>query len=234
MPFVLFVHQVGYCRRRADAVNETMHTGLIGRILDRARLARIADALVVAVAISLPWSTSATSILIVLWLVALVPTLDAMSLRRTLATPAGGLPVALWILALFGMLWSVAPVAERLGGLQVFLRLLVIPLLLAQFRGSERGMWVLGGFLVSCTALLLLSWMSKAWPWIWWSVWVPGVPVKDYIVQSGEFCCAPSALRIGPSMPGSGTGIGWLWGWRRWRFSFSPISFSSPRAAPPS
>ena len=46
------------------------------------RLGQIADGLVTAVAVSLPWSTSASSILIVLWLIALVPTLDAASVRR--------------------------------------------------------------------------------------------------------------------------------------------------------
>ena len=63
---------------------------------DRARLARIADGLAVAVAVSLPWSTSATGILVVLWLLALIPTLDWAEVRRELATPAGGLPVLLF------------------------------------------------------------------------------------------------------------------------------------------
>ena len=58
-----------------------------------ARLARIADALVVAIAVSLPWSTSATTFLIMLWLLALLPTLDAAAVRRELLSPAGGLPV---------------------------------------------------------------------------------------------------------------------------------------------
>jgi hypothetical protein len=40
------------------------------------RLGQIADGLAAAVAVSLPWSTSATSILIVLWIIAVVPTLD--------------------------------------------------------------------------------------------------------------------------------------------------------------
>src|SRR5262249_19742468 len=40
---------------------------------------------------------------------------------------------------------------ERLGGLDSFYRLLVIPLLLAQFRRSENGRWILIGFLASCT-----------------------------------------------------------------------------------
>ena len=67
----------------------------IAKGFDRAGLARIADALVVAIAVSLPWSTSATAILLVLWLITLVPTLDWPNVRRELMTPAGGLPVLL-------------------------------------------------------------------------------------------------------------------------------------------
>jgi len=55
----------------------------------RARLERLTDALAVVVAVSLPWSTSATGALIVLWCIALLPTLDLASLRRALAHPAG-------------------------------------------------------------------------------------------------------------------------------------------------
>jgi O-antigen ligase len=170
-----------------DAINGTMQTGLIRRIFDRVYLARMADGLAIAVAVSLPWSTSATSILIVLWLIAVLPTLNIASLRNVLATTAGGLSVALWAFALFGMLWSVAPIAERVDVFQVYLRLLAIPLLLKQFRGSERGMWVIVGFLISCTVLLLLSWITKGWPTLWRPMVTPGVPVKDYVVQSGEF-----------------------------------------------
>jgi hypothetical protein len=55
-------------------------------------------------------------------------------------------------------------------------------------------MWVLGGFLVSCTALLVVSWLLTMWP-----VYVrpnsrPGVPVKDYIIQSSEFLICAFAL----------------------------------------
>ena len=62
---------------------------------NRAKLAGIADGLVVAVAVSLPWSTSATAILVVIWLFALIPTLAWADARRELATAAGGLPVLL-------------------------------------------------------------------------------------------------------------------------------------------
>ena len=70
------------------------------------RLGQIADGLATAVAVSLPWSTSATAVLIVLWLIALVPTLDVGSVRRELFSAAGGLPVLLWVLAAVGMLWA--------------------------------------------------------------------------------------------------------------------------------
>jgi hypothetical protein len=48
---------------------------------------------------------------------------------------AGGLPVLLWVLAAAGMLWADVTWSERLTGLGRFHRLLIIPLLLAQFRG---------------------------------------------------------------------------------------------------
>jgi hypothetical protein len=175
-------------------IDKPMQMVPIGRILDRARLARVADGLAVGVAVSLPWTTSGTSILIALWLLALVPTLDVASLRRILLTPAGGLPVALWMLALVGLLWSVAPLAEGIGGFKVFFRLLAIPLLMVQYRRSDRGIWVLGGFLAACTALLLASWATKFWPSLTPSGAVPGVPVKEYVVQSGEFLLCAFAL----------------------------------------
>ena len=73
-------------RRRLLWQGERWPTLSIASRLDRARLAKIADGLAVAVAVSLPWSTSATSILLVLWLIALIPTLDWADLRRELLT----------------------------------------------------------------------------------------------------------------------------------------------------
>lgn len=160
-------------------------------LFDRARLERAADALAVAVVVSMPWSTTATSILIVLWLVAAVPTLDWAAVRRELLTAAGGLPVLFCLLAIVGMLWADAPWRERLGGLDSFHRFLVIPLLLAQFRRSGNGRWVTFGFLASCTVLLVVSYVHAAWrtwhPGPYPSIFFPGIPVKDYILQSGEF-----------------------------------------------
>jgi hypothetical protein len=62
-----------------------MSTLSIASRLDRAQLTKIADCLAVAVAVSLPLSTSATGILLLL---ALIPTLDWDSLRRRLVTAA--------------------------------------------------------------------------------------------------------------------------------------------------
>ncbi len=168
---------------------------------DRARLARVADWLAVGVAVAMPWSISASQILTAAWLLALLPTLDVAAIRRELRSAAGGLPVLLWLLALVGMLWANTPWDERLWGLGGFHKLLVIPLLLAQFRRSERGIYVVYGFFFSCTAMLFSSWGLMAL-WKCCSVYVPGkIPgllVKDYIAQSSEFLvCAIGLLGFG-------------------------------------
>lgn len=149
---------------------------------------RTADWLAIAVAVSLPWSTSATGILIALWLLAVIPTLDKRAMRQIIATPVGGLPVLLVVLGAAGMLWADVTWAERWDGFSSFLKLLIIPLLFVQFHRTGRGLWVFGGFFLACLVLLLLS--STFWFW-------PGsafllthdaaVPVKNAATQSGEF-----------------------------------------------
>jgi O-antigen ligase len=113
------------------------------------RLAAVADWLMVAVAVSLPWSTSATGILLVLWLLALIPTLEWPELRRELVTLAGGLPVLLFLLGVLGMTWADVTLLERWEGLDSFFKLLVIPLLMTQFRRSGNGERVFIGFLAA-------------------------------------------------------------------------------------
>jgi O-antigen ligase len=161
---------------------------------DRARLVLLADWLAAAVAASLPWSTSATGILIALWLVAVLAVLDVAALRRELATAAGGLPVLLWAFAACGMLWADGSWSDRLGGLSGFHKLLVVPFLLMQFRRSEHGLWALYGFFASEVALLLLSWALVLIPGLPWRGVFPGVPVKDYILQSECFLICAFAL----------------------------------------
>jgi O-antigen ligase len=155
--------------------------------LDRAQASVLIDSVAVAVAISLPWSTSATTILVCLWLVALaaalVPAIDLASLARILRTPAGALPVGLVVVGVIGMAWAPVSWGERIGGLDSFPKLLAIPLLFAQFQSSPRGHWVLVGFLGSASLLLALSWYIYFAPIPPWRIKDVAVPFKDRITQ---------------------------------------------------
>ena len=116
--------------------------------------------------------------------------------RREVETAAGGLPVLLWLLAAVGMLWADVSWADRVHGLGGFHRLLVIPLLLAQFRRSGHGTWVLCGFLASAVLLLFASWalvlaQIPSWPN---NLHAYGVLVKDDIAQSTVFLICAMAL----------------------------------------
>jgi O-antigen ligase len=158
---------------------------------DRSQWLRLADYLAAAVAASLPWSSSATSILVVLWLIALIPALDWPALRRELCSAAGGLPVALFALGALGMLWADIIWIERMRGLDSYVKLLVIPLLFVHFRQSKNGLWPLTAFLVSAAVLLAVSFASVVTPDNLWGLSKHyGIPVKDYISQAGEFTLA--------------------------------------------
>lgn len=162
--------------------------------INRAKLLRISDGLVVAIAASLPWSTSATSILLVLWLLSFVPTLEWSEVRGQLMTPAGGLPVLLVLLGVLGTAWADVTLFERWKGLDGFYKLLVIPLLMMQFRRSDNGNRVFIGFLFACVALLIASWVVVIWPDIPKGSRDAGVAVKAYIVQSAEFTICAAGL----------------------------------------
>ena len=67
-------------------LREHRHEHLDARQLFRlphARLVRLADGLAIAAAASLPWSTSATGILVALWLVTMLPTIDVRGCGAT-------------------------------------------------------------------------------------------------------------------------------------------------------
>ena len=162
--------------------------------LYRAKLAHIADDLLVAVAVSLPWSTSLTGILLVLWLLALIPTLDWFDVRRELMTPAGGLPFLLFLLGVVGMTWADATVVERWNGLSSFFKLLAVPLLIVQLRESGRGLWIFGGYFSACAMMLVLSTLIDVAPSLWWQRFDNGVPVKNAATQSGEFATCIAVL----------------------------------------
>src|SRR4029077_5156048 len=153
------------------------------------KFASIADGLVVALAVSLPWSTSATSILAVFWLLALIPTLRWADIGREVSALAGGLPVLLVVLGVVGMLWTDVTLLERWKGLDSFLKLLAIPLLFAQFRRSGNGERVFVGYLVSCVALLAATAIVMVTPLA--STLIHeldgNVLVKNAPTQAGEF-----------------------------------------------
>jgi O-antigen ligase len=151
--------------------------------------------LAMAIAISLPWSTSATTIFLILWLLVYLPTFKFAELRKELFTPAGGLPILLFVLAALGMLWADASWKESLESLGQFRKLLFIPVALAYFRQSNFGMPTFIGLIASCIVLLALSIITALRPELqWWQPSLPGVPVKNYITQSAEFAISAFCL----------------------------------------
>jgi O-antigen ligase len=92
------------------------------------------------------------------------------------------------------MLWADVSWHDRLAGLGSFHRLLAIPLLLAQFRRSRNGIWVVCGFFISSVALLIASYaivlvLGHRWGGVY------GVPVHDTIFQGAVFLiCGFGAL----------------------------------------
>jgi prepilin signal peptidase PulO-like enzyme (type II secretory pathway) len=118
--------------------------------------AKTADIFAVLIALSLPWSTSLTGIFVTAWLVTVAPTLDIRLLLESLKRPISALPMALFALALLGILWSDASWGVRLYAVSPTAKLLVLPILFYHYERSTRGMWVFAAFLVSCTLLLAM------------------------------------------------------------------------------
>jgi len=152
-----------------------------------------ADIVAVLIALSLPWSTSLVGIFAAVWLLVVAPTVDFRRFLDFLRQPICWLPIALFALALVGTLWSDAPWGARRYALSPVTKLLVLPLLFYHFQRSTRGMWVLAGFLVSCTLLVPVSWLVMLEPGLTLKQGGAerGIFVKDYINQSQEFAlCA--------------------------------------------
>jgi O-antigen ligase len=154
------------------------------------------DLLAVAVAALLPWSTSGVAIFVLLWIAALIPTLEIRSFINSLQRPVSFLPIALFVLALAGTLWSDAAWGARLYAVGPTAKLLVLPLLLYHFQRSSRGLWVLAAFLVSCTLLMAVSWVVAFDPGLTLkeNTEQRGIFVKNYIDQSQEFALCAVAL----------------------------------------
>jgi O-antigen ligase len=103
-----------------------------------------------------------------------------------------------------GMLWADVSWHDRFAGLDSFHRLLAIPLLLAQFRHSENGIWVILGFFISAITALLASYIL-----VLGHCWSPicGVPVHDTIFQGSLFLiCGFGALGYAALVPANHAG----------------------------
>ena len=142
----------------------------------------------IATAFFLPLSTSGTAIGVSIFAVLAIITLDAGRFAATSRSAAAWLPAALFALILIGVTWSTEPLPVALKWVGPYLKLLLIPLVMATAFSRRDALQIAFGFLAACSILLLLSWSSVIWPggpWGWFKV--PGVPVKDNAVQSGEF-----------------------------------------------
>jgi O-antigen ligase len=158
----------------------------------KVRMERAADVLAAMLAASRPWSTSATSILAVVWILILVPTLDPGQLPRMLRQPAIGLAVALVALAALGVVWaSGISWSERFAGFGQFAKVLALLPLMMQYVRSDKGWWPLLAFFASATVLLVYSWLLVFFPSLPSRGYPQGVPIKDYVIQSEIFAiCA--------------------------------------------
>lgn len=162
-----------------------------------AALIRAADVLAALIAASLPWSTTAPSIFVGLWLLAVTPTIDWRDYVSNLARPALALPFVFLLLALVGTLWSDGDWPDRLHAIKPVAKLVLIPPLLYHFSRSERGFWVCFAFLASCALLAVFSWIVLLNPgWKITATASAGVPVKNYIDQSQEFTLCVFALAL--------------------------------------
>jgi O-antigen ligase len=138
-------------------------------------------------AASLPWSTTAVSIFMVLWLLVVLPTVRWPEFFEALRAPASYLPLAFLALAMAGLFWTDDTWPVGIQGFVPVSKLLAVPLLLYHYERSERGHWVLFAFLAACVLLMGLSWVTYFADWKAQPGGLAGVPVRNYIDQSHEF-----------------------------------------------
>jgi O-antigen ligase len=168
-----------------------------GFLRDRSLWIAVVDVGAILVALSLPWSTSLVAIFATVLLAAMVPFLDIKAFLQSLKRPICAVPIALFVLAAVGTLWSDAAWGARLYAIGPTVKLLVLPALLFHFERSERGLMVLTAFLVSCTLLMGMSWLVVLDPHLSLKPAADvtrGIFVKNYIDQSQEFALCAVAL----------------------------------------
>jgi len=167
-------------------------------------------------AASLPWSTTAVSVFMVLWLIVVLPTIRWSAFFEALRAPASYLPLAFFALAFAGLFWTADSWPVGFQGLLPVTKLLAVPLLLYHYERSERGHWVLFAFVAACVLLMGLSWVTYFADWKPSPVGVAGVPVRNYIDQSHEFAlCLFVMAPLIVSFAANGR--------RAWTFAFAAV-----------
>jgi O-antigen ligase len=174
---------------------ESVPASLWRRWRDPAAWATTVDVFAILLAFSLPWSTSLVAIFAAALIVSTAPFLDVKAFLQSLKRPICALPIALFVLAVVGTLWSDAPWGARLYAIGPTVKLLLLPVLFYHFERSGRGIQVLVAFLASCTLLMAMSWIVAFDPGLALKSGAEyGVPVKNYIDQSQEFALCAVAL----------------------------------------
>jgi O-antigen ligase len=152
------------------------------------------------IAASIPWSTTAVIVLLIIWLIVLLPTIEPDQFGRVVRHPAALAPIALVALAVVGTLWAEGPWLNRWQGIGPAAKLVILPVLLYHFGRSQRADWVYKAFLVSCTLLLAYSWTIYLAPGLQFTRahgWdTTGVPVRNTIDQNQEFVLCLFGLAV--------------------------------------
>jgi O-antigen ligase len=152
----------------------------------------------IATAFFLPFSTSGQAIAVSVFAVLALLTLDRARFIDTMRKPAAWLPVALFVLIMVGVLWSMQPFAGAIKWVGPYAKLLLIPLLMATAFTPRQALQIGYGFLASCLVILALSYAAVLWPtgpWTWFKS--IGVPFKDNAVQSECFAICALGLALG-------------------------------------
>ena len=156
-----------------------------------------ADVAAILLALSLPWSTTLVAVFAVVMLIVMVPFMDIEALLRSLKRPIAAVPIALFLLAAVGTLWSAASWGERLYAVGPTVKLLMLPFLFYHFERSKRGQSIFTAFLISCALLSVMSWIVAFEPGLSLKskeFASRGIFVKNYIDQSQSFTLCAVAL----------------------------------------
>ena len=158
------------------------------------KLLKLADWLMLALVMTLPWSTGATSFLSALWLIAFLPTLRWPMVLVEIKRPRSALPLALFALFVLASLWSMGSWQDSLREIKSLVKLTVLPLVVLHVSlRPQLAKHALQAFLSGVVLLMATSWVVlifKIPRSPFFAMIAPGIPVKDWISQSFFFLLA--------------------------------------------